>query len=83
MVLLLWCYVRAMTTIAGRIRHLRETHEPRLSQEALARAVGVSVNAVRKWERGDSEPNAANVIGLARALHTDPNTLLGWETVRP
>ena len=36
------------------------------SQEALAAALGVSRQAVSKWERGESAPDTDNLIALAR-----------------
>ncbi len=39
------------------------------SVAALARAVGVSDNAIYKWLSGRGEPNLANLISLARAGH--------------
>jgi len=34
----------------------------------LAVTVGVSLDAVRSWERGDREPGATNLVKLAWAL---------------
>lgn len=36
-----------------------------MSQEELARILGVSRQAVSKWERGESSPDTLNLIGLA------------------
>ncbi|MBQ7330826.1 MAG: helix-turn-helix transcriptional regulator [Oscillospiraceae bacterium] len=39
-----------------------------LSQEALAEALGLSRQAVSKWETGESKPDLDNLIGLCRHL---------------
>ena len=41
-----------MINMGGKIRRLRK--EKNLSQEVLAQALGVSFQAVSKWENGDS-----------------------------
>ena len=40
----------------------------KLSQEELAAQVGVSRQAVSKWELGDSVPELDKLLGLARAF---------------
>ena len=50
-------------TIEQRIRSLRK--ERGLSQEALAEALGVSRQAVTKWEDGSALPSTANLLALA------------------
>ena len=42
-------------------------HWQEWSEEALAEAVGVSRQAVAKWEQGISVPAIGNVVALARA----------------
>ena len=37
------------------------------SVAALARAIGVSNNAIYKWLQGDGQPNLSNLVGLSRA----------------
>jgi transcriptional regulator with XRE-family HTH domain len=41
---------------SSRLRQFRQDRE--LSQEALARLIGVSVRTVVRWEQGHSEPSA-------------------------
>ena len=48
------------------IRRRRE--ELRLSQEYVAERLGVSRQAVSKWETGQSEPTAGNLVQLAEVL---------------
>jgi len=49
--------------IAYRLSKLRR--ERNLSQEALANQLGVSRQAVSKWERAESSPDTDNLIALA------------------
>ena len=46
------------------------------SQEELASRLGVSRQAVSKWEQGTSEPSTTNLIKLARVFDLDPADLL-------
>ena len=46
------------------------------TQEELAEAVGVSRQAVSKWESGASDPSTANLIALAKLFGTTPEELL-------
>lgn len=49
-----------------------------LTQEQVAKALGVSTPAVNKWERGITCPDIAVLPALARLLKTDPNTLFNF-----
>lgn len=48
-----------------------------LSQERLAEQVGVSRQAVSKWEVGDAIPDTDKLVPLARALGITVDELLG------
>ena len=48
-----------------------------LSQEKLAELVGVSRQAVSKWEVGDAVPDTDKLVPLARALGVTTDELLG------
>ena len=48
-----------------------------LSQEQLAEQVGVSRQAVSKWEVGDAIPDTDKLVPLARALDITVDELLG------
>ena len=50
-------------TLGERILELRKKHG--LSQEELAITLGVSRQAVSKWETGDAMPDTDKVIALA------------------
>ena len=60
--------------IADRIQSLRKRQG--LSQEELADSVGVSRQAVSKWERAESAPDTDNIIALARLYGTSLDELL-------
>ena len=47
-----------------RLYHLRK--EKGISQEELANIVGVSRQAVQKWESGASKPDMDNLVALSR-----------------
>lgn len=50
------------------------------SQEALAEKMGVSRQAVSKWERGDSTPDTDTLIELARLYSVSLDALVGNES---
>ena len=60
--------------IADRIQCLRKNKG--LSQEELADKVGVSRQAVSKWESGISNPSTSNLIALAKLFGTSVEALL-------
>ena len=57
--------------------------ERRLSQEELAARVGVSRQAVSKWELGESSPEAGKLLALARELGVTVDHLLSEEESEP
>lgn len=60
--------------IANRLLQLRK--ENNLSQEELARKLGISRQAVSKWERAEASPDTDNLIGLARLYNVSIDELL-------
>lgn len=60
--------------IADRLVQLRRTHN--LSQEELAGKLGVSRQAISKWERAESSPDTDNLIALARLYGVSLDELL-------
>ena len=48
----------------------------KMTQEFVAEALGVSRQAVSKWESGASDPSTANLIALAKLFGTTPEELL-------
>ena len=61
--------------IANRLVELRRAHG--YSQEELAGKLGVSRQAVSKWERAESSPDTDNLIALARLYGGSP-----WYLIR-
>lgn len=61
--------------IANRLTKFRK--EKGLSQEALAEALGISRQAVSKWECGESSPDTDNLIALSKLYGISIYELLG------
>ncbi len=66
--------VRILATLGARVRRRRILLG--LSQEGLASAAGLHRNAIGNLERGEFDPKATTLVRVARALATDPGTLL-------
>ena len=49
----------------------------KISQEKLAERIGVSRQAIQKWEAGSSYPDSVNLLALARSLQVSTDILLG------
>lgn len=60
--------------IANRLVELRKANN--LSQEALAEKLGISRQAVSKWERAEASPDTDNLILLARLYKVSLDDLL-------
>ena len=60
--------------IADRLVKLRKRSH--LSQEALAEKLGISRQAVSKWERAEASPDTDNLIMLARLYKMSLDELL-------
>lgn len=60
--------------IAQRLADLRR--QKGYSQESLANALGLSRQAVSKWERAESSPDTDNLIALARLYGVSLDDLL-------
>ena len=63
-----------------RLKGLRE--ERQLSQRAVADKLGVTQQAVAKWEAGKAEPDIATINKLADLFGVSVNLLLGALTPR-
>lgn len=57
--------------------------QSRVSQEELAKRIGVSARAIGAWERGENSPNAEQVWNCAVALGCTPNDICGWYLDHP
>lgn len=66
--------VAARRTLGEVLRSHREACH--MTQEFVAQQVGVSRQAVSKWEQGASEPSTTNLIKLAHVFNVDPADLL-------
>lgn len=56
---------------------LRERREAcGMTQELVAQRLGVSRQAVSKWENGVSDPSTANLVALANLYGVDPTELI-------
>jgi transcriptional regulator with XRE-family HTH domain len=51
--------------IAAAVRQARLDQQRRLSQQALAQAVGVDVRTIKRIEAGSMSPTAAILLGIA------------------
>lgn len=50
--------------------------ERKMSQEELSESIGISRQAISKWETGQSNPDTENLIRLAEIFQVDVNTLI-------
>ena len=62
---------------ANRLFELRKKHN--LSQEELAEKLGVSRQAVSKWERSEASPDTDNLIALAKIYELSLDELIYGE----
>ncbi len=65
-----------MNTIGKNIHTLRKQNG--LTQEELAGKIGVTYQAVSKWENGTTAPDIALLPELAAVLGTSIDALLGY-----
>ncbi len=61
-------------TLGETLKELRT--ERGMTQEFVAESLGVSRQAVSKWENGTSEPSTTNLIAIAKLYGTSPEELL-------
>ena len=62
-------------TLGQRIQELRK--QQNLSQEELGTRLGVSRQAVSRWENGETVPNTETLKLLSKEFDVSINTLLG------
>ena len=72
-------YHRYSVSLSARIfkarSELQARRGERVTQKALAKALGVSQPAVTDWEKGRSEPDLATIVRLAAFLEVAPSWL--------
>lgn len=66
--------------LSKRIKQIRE--ENSLSQQKLADILGVSQQAVAKWEGGKAEPDSAMLLNISNIFNVSIDYLLGKTNVR-
>ena len=90
LVLLLYCFLalkkylnakevrEEKATIKKSLGEVIKQHreECKMTQEFVAEAIGVSRQAVSKWENGTSDPSTSNLIAIAKLFHITPEELL-------
>ena len=67
--------VRATRKSLGEVLKKYRT-DNKMTQEFVAESLGVSRQAVSKWEQGTSEPSTSNMIALAKLYGVTPEELL-------
>jgi len=63
------------TSLGQRITHYRK--KIKISQKALAKAVGVSPPMISRYEADERKPNITVLISIAKVLNTTSDALLG------
>lgn len=66
-----------LSILSSNILELRQ--ELGISQQELAKRVGVSQKAIDFWEKGINEPKASYIVSLARVFNVSADFLLGLE----
>ena len=61
-------------TVSSNIRQLRK--KSGLTQIELAEKLGVSIATLRRWEAGETSPNATRIIELANLLEVLPDEIV-------
>lgn len=61
-------------SISGNLRALRK--KAGLTQIELAEKVNVSIATLRRWEAGETAPNATRIIELANVLDISPDEIV-------
>lgn len=65
-------------TVRRSLGEVLKSHRERckMTQEFVAESLGVSRQAVSKWERGASDPSTSNLFALAKLFGVAPEDLL-------
>ena len=60
----------------GEVLKKQHREECKMTQEFVAESIGVSRQAVSKWETGASDPSTSNLLTLAKLFNTTAEELL-------
>jgi len=66
--------------IGENIKHLRKSRD--ITQEEMAARLGVSFQAVSKWERGDTYPDITMLPALANFFGVSTDELIGMDDIK-
>lgn len=66
---------RATKTLLGEVLKSYRM-QCQMTQEFVADAIGVSRQAVSKWESGSSDPSTSNLIALAKLFKISPEEMI-------
>jgi len=69
-----------MKELGKRLRELRIKND--MSQDYVAGMLGVSAQAISKWENGKSDPDISNLISISSLFHVHVDDLLDKEQFR-
>ena len=58
------------------MKHSKYTEQCKMTQEFVAETIGVSRQAVSKWENGTSDPSTSNLFALAKLYGISVEELL-------
>lgn len=56
-----------------------EMRNCRISQERLAKQLGLTQATVSRWASGEYQPDFETLFQICEILDTSPSVLLGWE----
>ena len=66
-----------MDQLAERLQHLRESKRPLRSRRVTSELIGLSTNALQKYERGEAVPTADSLLKIAGYYKVSLDYLLG------
>jgi transcriptional regulator with XRE-family HTH domain len=62
-----------------RLKQVRERHEGKFTQDDMAEKLGVSVSTYQKWEQGQRELKAPDIIRICKILGVTSDDILGTD----
>lgn len=76
------CSIRWPLLMDFPARLIQLRREQALTQQALAYAVGIHVNQIRRYEAGSAQPTLEALTKLAKALHVSLDSLVFGDNAR-